>query len=337
MPTTQIKKRFVLLLTFFGAFILATGIALTSAAENLITRNLTKIELQNEVEKANQTGKTLEINFSDLEDKINLMALNPDIKSGTPEACSRASKELTDLVHSKLSNFGRIPLNRVIDCAATNDSIGTNTTGIPSVDEVFSRQKLTLGRIKFSTIYQKYLFSLHTPLFNKNGKFIGTVGGTIYLDDLRSYYLVPLGLYNSSFLVLIDDNGDILNHPDSSLIGKNLLNEPGADKRLVEVFKKTLARETPEEQKIDKGENEPYLTSSVSEIFPGRKWVVISLIPKAQISKRVSAGLRVHGQYSAFFYLRIGTIITISATVLAVLFYSLRKLFVLPPTDSPLK
>src|SRR3989344_3315058 len=147
MLSPQSKRKFLLVLILIGVLALSVRVAVTLLAENVFTRNLTKLELEKEFANISNTAKALEFRFASLEENINLIALNPDIASGSPEKCIKKSKEIVEVLHSKLSTFGRIPLNQVIDCAAAPEAIGTSAKGIVSSDEIFKTQKLTLGRV----------------------------------------------------------------------------------------------------------------------------------------------------------------------------------------------
>lgn len=105
-------------------------------------------------------------------------------------------------------------------------------------------QKATLERKTILTDYyidartKKLNITVAAPLINKNGEVIGSIGTDIYLDEL----LKKLNTLKeeSVSIAIIDHNGVVVAHPDSSLIQKNMLQNPA----LGSTYQKVLNEKT---------------------------------------------------------------------------------------------
>lgn len=62
-------------------------------------------------------------------------------------------------------------------------------------------------------------------MFDEAHNFTGTFGGAIYFNDLKSNFLNAISVAEGGYVAIIDDNGDILSHPDTSIEGKNFYSD----------------------------------------------------------------------------------------------------------------
>ncbi len=68
------------------------------------------------------------------------------------------------------------------------------------------------------------LILVTSPLFDKNNNYYGYIGGTIYLHNSNILQLILQQKYesNGSYIFAVDAKGNVIFHPDATMIGKNI-------------------------------------------------------------------------------------------------------------------
>src|SRR3989344_4447700 len=278
------RKFFILIITLtIVEFIAILSLAFTvrsSTIQSLITAEGNKQEVLSE-----EISKVLETEIQSIQEKLNLTAKFPEIQSLNPDACNQKLTEVFDVLESKVNNLIRINADGVIYCAVNKDALGINTLTDPDFKTIILEDpdhKPIMHRIKFSPVSNKFVVGVHVPIFDKNNKFLGTVGGVIYFQDLEKKYLDGIRLNKDQYIVLIDDNGDILHYPQKELMGKNF-NSKEVQKLIGtntvnQAYKQLLTDSSYGKNGTVRHnfDNIEQLTSySSANIFPDRRWIVV--------------------------------------------------------------
>jgi methyl-accepting chemotaxis protein len=131
--------------------------------------------------------------------------------------------------------------------------------------------------------------SFHVPIFDTSGKFLGTLGGAINFNDLKDKFLKNVTILQQGYAVIQDDNNDILYHPRTEFMGKNVWSEEmqnvtGRNKDLNEMFKNIAAGKKGTSRYTFEGK-EKIAAFAPAAVFPGRVWGVVVTVPLEDIQK----------------------------------------------------
>jgi len=306
------KKRKIILITLLLLIPVSIGsYALISEIKNRIVTN--SVAQYTDVEKniGKQVSTTLYSQFSSLEDKLYALAQIPNINTVDPSTCAETFQKELDGLTVKFNNLGRIGQDKKFICSLNPGLIGVDASALGSyINDIFNdpEHKSVMSRgIKVPNV-EGSVVAVHVPVFDKDGNFTGTLGGALYFEQLQNNFLKDIVFAKDGYVAVIDDNGDILFHPDKTIQGQNFFSDTiqvrfGNDPAFLEAVKKA---ETGVEQTVKYSLNGTEKTAVLYpiQIFPGRYWVVNVTVPVDSIREAVSAN-----QVESLFNILLGFII----------------------------
>lgn len=224
----MLQKRLLAIAFIIVIVELLLVIFIIDATRNKISQSLILTAYEKEKLVASQISHSLEQDFIAVQDMLNLVALSPEIQTGTDSACQAKLTQVFPIIEKKIANIVRINEKGIVYCAVNRDSIGINVLTNKELKDFFDvpDHKPTLHRIVLSPVSKKYVAGIHVPVVTPKGEFKGSIGGVVYFDELEKKYFKDFKLLERGRLTLIDDNGDILYNPVfPEIVGKNLLSD----------------------------------------------------------------------------------------------------------------
>lgn len=277
------KNTIIIAIAIATLTVMSISYGFISVIKKRLTDNLINQYSRQELLIAETSAKILEREISTIQEKLNLIAQIPEVKSGNTEDCNRKVKEVFSAMSDKVGNLGRMDARGIFSCSVTDGAIGIDGTRYPHLKKIIDEHVAVLGRNLISQTNPRPVTSLHVPIFDNNEKFVGTLGGAIYFDDIANKYLKDVVFAKQGYVTLVDDNGDILYHPQKDFIGKNLWSEEmqkitGGNKDLNDMIKEAVAGKSAVKRYLFGGK-EKLAANVPANIFPGRRWVVSVSMP----------------------------------------------------------
>jgi PAS domain S-box-containing protein len=281
------KKTKILLLS--SVFIILFVVVGFFAAQNVYRGFLDRLIDQYAQEKlsdAKQLAATLTSEIDSDVDKLNLMGNIPEIRDPETEPCNAALASAAKL-SPRISNIGRVGLDRKFVCSLNKAIIGTDAQNLgPYIAEIFDdpEHKPVMSRI-IKVPNGGYAVAVHVPVYNEKGEFDGTIGGAIYFDQFNEKFLKDIFVSKNGYMVLQDDDGTIFYHPQTDLIGQN--RRPKNEEELAKASEITkLIIESSQDgstgisRYVSTLDNKEKVGAyAPAEIFPGRRWIVLATVP----------------------------------------------------------
>jgi hypothetical protein len=273
---------------------------MVNATKDKIESGLIDEEFKRELSTASQAAHSLKQDMLGIENLLSLVAQSPEIQSESSDVCNTKLDQVFTILNKKVGNVVRINEKGVIFCAVNRDAIGRNALTDPGIASIIKdpEHKPVLRRITFSDLSNKYVAGIHLPVFNKSGRFIGTIGGVIYFDELDEKYFKDFTLLDTGTLMLIDDNGDMLyNSTFPEFVGKNLL----SDEVVNQVSDQEDYQAKTKEVLANVGNNRPsfmryydppqpemIVTFYPVEMLPGHYWAVGISVPADEVINQLN-------------------------------------------------
>lgn len=200
---------------------------LSRSIKDKLDSNLVAEEIKKQQVLTRNLASSIESDTVNIQDKLSLIAQREGIREGRGEECNQELEKAFSILKSKIANLVRADAKGQIYCALNKDSIGIDITKNVDLKRLIEQpdHPVVVHRITFSSVSNQYVAGLHIPVYDAHGKFLGSLGGVIYFNELEEKFFRDLTLVKKDDLGLIDDNGDILFSTNSALIGKNLLSE----------------------------------------------------------------------------------------------------------------
>lgn len=291
------KKRTLLISINIITFLLILGAALifTQVLKSQLVKNFTEEEQNHEMAFAENIANTLQ---SEMESQITLftqLAELPEIQGSDTEACNKKLDDLFLKYGKKLTNIGRMNAKGIFDCSHNRTAIGINgperASHLKTIIED-PKHRAVLGRIippAAGAAVTVPTTSFHVPIFDKSGKFLGTLGGAINFGDLKDKYLKNVSILQQGYATINDDNGDTLYHPRAEFMGKNVWSEEmqsitGHNQVLNEAWKNMASGKSGIARYVFEGK-EKIAAYAPAMVFPGRVWGVMITVPLADLQK----------------------------------------------------
>lgn len=293
-------KRKKIVSTSYIAFALVILLALTVSllSKWLIEREL-KISLterysSEQAETARQTAYDLERTVDTVKDKLELIARIENIKSLDSKTCNTEIHEIISSIGSSLGNLGRLNPEGVFYCSYNKKLLGRKGSDLGTyVTDIFNdpQHRPVMSRMILPEGSDSYVLAVHVPVYDKNHKFIGTLGGAISAKKMAEDFLGKVVIGQTGFVSVVDDNGDIIYNKDLSLIGKNR----NSDEIQELTHHNDVLNQAFEDAKQGKsskvsyfvGKEERFGVISSIEVLPGRRWIVSGVIPTEEINTGV--------------------------------------------------
>lgn len=219
------KKKIIPIIIVSALVMVGLGVVASVLVQNRLTENVLEQYQRQEHLIANEVAQNLESNIESIREKLSLIASMPEVKTGDQATCTAKLQEVFAILDSKLGNLGRVDQNGIFRCSLNKALVGVDAKTLGDyIKQIINdpEHKPVLSRAIVPPGITTYVSGLHVPVFDQNQKFLGTVGGGVYFNELQEKYLQNITLAQNGYVVLLDDNGDILYHPTAELIGKNI-------------------------------------------------------------------------------------------------------------------
>jgi signal transduction histidine kinase len=287
----KLKFNHIILISLLVAIVTAIlGVLLIFLIRGSISEQLVRTYKEQERGLVTEVASSIEKNIADVQKNLEIMALAPEvINSSNTTICNQKLREYFKAIDNRIGNLGRVNAEGVFDCSVNPSLIGTPASALGDyVTELIRdpQHKPVMSHKIRPPGTDTYAAAIHVPVYDKSGTFSGTLGGAIYFDQIQEKYLRDVKFGTNGFAILFDDNGDILYHPRSEFIGKNV-----AQPEIKNLYIPTGILESfiHEAQTNETGEiyyaveGEEKIASYRTLTVPGRKMVVVATVPIAEV------------------------------------------------------
>lgn len=246
-----------------------------------------QIEQQENLQKQLADNLSSEINH--LESQLYTITEIEAIKYGNTDQCNQTLRSLMDDNLTNVNNLERVNSNEIFDCGVISSVIGVDAHRYDYIDQIFQNpdEPSILSRaVKFEyQDHSRYITTMHVPIYDDNGNFKGTLGGSIYLDKLDENYITQIEENSQGTVYLIDDNGDILHHEKHNNIGLSIYETTDpilSDSFMIETINQALDRNSG--NRIMTIDGKKYIVIyEIVNLDPDRFWVILSVTPYDKI------------------------------------------------------
>jgi signal transduction histidine kinase len=290
------KKHKIVLIVAASALVVVTlgAISNTFIKDRLAANLLTEYQRQ-ERQAANEVAQNLENNIASVQDKLNLLATMPEVIGSDATKCNDKLAEGFAVINTKVGNLGRVNADGYFYCSINKTLLGIKAEKLGAyIPQIFNDPKHTpvLSRAILPPGANTYVAALHVPVYDAQKRFQGTVGGAVYFNELQDKYLKNITFAQNGYIVLIDDNGDILYHPKSEVIGKNYTAEDvkqklGYSVELTDAIQKAMHGESGTLQFSVK-EGGRLAAYTKAQVMPGHHWTVFVVVPTIEASAELA-------------------------------------------------
>lgn len=318
----------IIIILIISPVLLATIWFLGKNTQKDIEETVVKQFGEQELVIAGEIAQIFETEIANTEEKLNMIAQIPEVKKGDSETCSRKLEEVLEEMHVKLGNLGRVNKDGIFYCGVVRSIIGVDGKKYDYLRQIINdlEHKPVLSRaIMFQYADQtRYLTALHVPVFDEDGSFIGTLGGAIYFDELQEKYLKTIAFPRGGYAFLLDDNGDILSHPNPDFISRNVNDEYmekvlAESQELQDLIKEVQAGKTGTKKYLYQGEWKlaAYKPARMHPHLKGRYWGVAVTTSLTQVESLISS-LISRLKYQVFVVIGILILFTLGMIVLLI-------------------
>ena len=281
------------IITFLS--ILAAALVFTQVLRSQLVENFTAEEQNHEMAFAETIANTLRLEMENNVTLFTQLAELPEIQSPDPAVCNQKLDDLFLKYGGKLTNIGRMNAQGIFDCSHNRTAIGVNgPERAPHLKQIMEdpEHRPVLGRIippAAGAAQTGPVTSFHVPIFSKDNKFLGTLGGAINFNDLRDKYLKDVAILQHGYATINDDNGDTLYHPRAEFMGKNVWSEEmqnitGRNPDLNSMWKNMADGKKGTARYTFEGK-EKIAAYAPAAVFPGRVWGVLITVPLEDLQK----------------------------------------------------
>jgi PAS domain S-box-containing protein len=246
------KIKIVILIVVLVAASRVITISIINEIRDDISTNLVTDYQKHEEALGEQVARIVETQIENIREKLLIIADNDAIKSTDPEVCNPEITQLHSILDSKIGNLGRVGLDKKFYCTINPALIGSDATRLGTyINEIFEdpEHNPVTSRIILAP-GAGYAIAVHVPVYDSNGDFAGTIGGAIYLAELNETYLKHVSIGDTGYVILLDDDGTLLFHPQSELIGKNFFTDEDIKKTITNIDEVSASIQTATDQGI---------------------------------------------------------------------------------------
>ena len=288
------KSTYIYFSGLITIILIASSFIITNSIKKDVTDKLLKEYVEQEQLIAVQLAQILELEISNRESELKLIAKLPEIIHGNEETCNKKLEEISNNPDNKLDGFVRTDVNDIFKCSVYKELIGVDGKKFGAyMDEIFKdpEHKPVMSRIIKRPEFNDYIISIHVPVWDENNNFTGTVGGAINLNDLKKNYMKDIQLSKGGYVSLYDDDGTVLSNPKPELIGTNIVSTQfqkllvGASKP--EKVLKDIKAGIPGTKRYFFDGDEKIAAFEPVDIFINRKWRVVVTLPTATVEGNV--------------------------------------------------
>lgn len=233
----RLAKRYFIVLALILALFIAAGFAINNFHQQTLTESKTAVEYEFQNRQRILTvgiASALQDEIDSLSEKMRILARNKTVISGEGEACSKVLREQIQLLDIPIANLSRVNTDKIFYCSVLANSVGIDGSKYDYINEIIDgsdHQAVYSRFLPFTNnqSQQDAVIAVHIPVFD-DGKFVGTLGGAFFMSEMvQALSTATVNIPAGGWLVVMDDNGDVLYHPDNSLVGKNIYKQPFAD------------------------------------------------------------------------------------------------------------
>jgi PAS domain S-box-containing protein len=246
------KIKIIILIVVLVAASRVITISIINEIRDDISTNLVTDYQKHEEALGEQVARIVETQIENIREKLLIIADNDAIKSTDPEVCNPEITQLHSILDSKIGNLGRVGLDKKFYCTINPALIGSDATRLGTyINEIFEdpEHNPVTSRIILAP-GAGYAIAVHVPVYDSNGDFAGTIGGAIYLAELNETYLKHVSIGDTGYVILLDDDGTLLFHPQSELIGKNFFTDEDIKKTITNIDEVSASIQTATDQGI---------------------------------------------------------------------------------------
>jgi len=315
------KKALFIIITFIAVLLVIAAASVSAfIIRDKIINNLVDQYAQQEQTIAKDTAKILEAEISSVAEKLTIISQIPQVQKGETEVCNSKLKEILNSMEDRVRNLGRMDKDGIFNCSVTESTIGVDGTQYEHLAEIINTHQPVLGRVILPAQEGGDLVtSLHVPIFDENGNFIGTLGGAIYFNDLKEKYLKDISFAQQGYVVLQDDNGDILFHPKVDFVGKNIWGEEMQkainESEEINAMTRAVASGKSGTQRYVFEGKEKIAAYAPANIFNDRIWPVVVTVPIEDVNSALS-GVGINELFVSLIFTMIAIITIIAAFVI---------------------
>jgi hypothetical protein len=302
MPKNKHKYRFniisALIIIIIAASVICVFLFIGEKAKNDVTSVVKNQHVEIDQKLIYQIKQSIEQEIKNTEKILITMAQIPEIRDGDTEICSTKLKKLFPALQVKWGNIGRSNNQGQFYCGVVDSIVGVDGTQYQYIRNIINDpdHHPVLGRgvpFEYKDGTKRFLVALHVPVYNLAGEFSGTLGTALYLSELEEKYLNALKEEQGSHAVLLDDNGDILYHPDPDLLGENVLTEKMQDlvaelPKLKQIWNKQLHGVVGSDEYYFRGQDKAASFDKI-EISDSHHWSIAITTPLEQINSHMSS------------------------------------------------
>lgn len=293
------QKRTLFIIINAVAFlsIIIVGIAFSERLKYQVVYNFISEEQDHEMTIAENISNTLQSEMENIITIFAQIAELPEIQESDAEACNKKLDSLFLKYGRKLANIKRMNAQGIFDCSHNRAVIGINgPERAPHLKAIIEdpEHRPVLGRIITQAAGAEKITpttSFHVPIFDRSGQFFGTLGGEINFGDLKEKYLKDVSILQQGYIVIQDDNNDILYHPRAEFMGENVWSEKmqnatNRNEDINELYVSVAAGKKGVSRYVFEGV-EKIAAYAPATVFPGRTWSVIVTVPIKDLQKVV--------------------------------------------------
>ncbi len=288
----QITKRGTVVAIIIGILaILSLAIIWVSGnrAQQNISLSVEKQYLDVEAAFAEDIAHTFEKEIQSMLEELSLITQIPAVKNGSTKSCNTAISEAYSVMKTPPGNILRTDSKGVFDCAADTVILGINALQLEYVNTIF-RDPKHLPHLSRMVLFicplgiARHIVALHVPRLLKDGSFQGTLGAAIYFEELFSRYLRNIHMPEGAYVVILDDNGDVLYHPDNTFVSKNISSLAG--RTATEVKSEQAPHDCPANisRVLNQG-GKQLAACMTASVLPGRNWTVAVVTPASVVNR----------------------------------------------------
>jgi len=228
------NKKLVYIIVIFVIFTIGSGTSVFFIYDSLKKAESSVYEEFSDKQstQVNFIASSLEKDIGAIVEKLKFISSLDDIHYDSEE-CSETMSIIGKTASIPLANIARVGLDGKLFCSISESVNGLDGFQYDYIRTIFEdpNHKPILSRFLLSTTTpladedKKILFAIHTPVFNGD-EFIGSVGGAFFLDDFVNRAIELVDLSDDAWVVIMDDNGDLLGHPKVEYVGLNIFEDP---------------------------------------------------------------------------------------------------------------
>jgi PAS domain S-box-containing protein len=189
-------------------------------------------ELQKSVNQ--RLGDSVESKLDDIELELNLFREVEEVESGEPDVCSQKLQELHSNSTAILNNVSRVDSKGYFYCSSTDAGTGIDGSKYAYIQKILNdpEHKAVISEpfLVENNDSKRVVMAIHVPVYTQEGVFDGILGGSFYVDDLVTSFSGNEVLPDDSWVVVMRiPSGEVLYHPDSSLLSESIYGEVASE------------------------------------------------------------------------------------------------------------